>query len=387
MALEFDFSLLQKRSHHIHLTRIMAAKLELCSEDNYYHFNSGHPSVEALIETADLWRGSVSVDSRAATPLLPPMLSLPPQAFERTPTACQNQNANISLDKESLIIPLPQEDPYIRVPSSPSLVPLHDYYAVYCFLQNAPTVSVAGNKIERVRICPETPVSARSALLPKRCSGHSKAPRLVQIQTYEPTVNRGLDNKSPLLKLVGKFPVVLKFRAKKSFLAVVSNSGPEEEYKLPIFQNLVPLSVMKKFRNYEPNKEFQKDEEVQVVKAGEMNQVSIKRYESRLTLVQLAWILGLQDYNISLTKDVETIVLAMFDQLCGFKIGDKTWSRGICKDERKRMIARVHKFAILYFPTFTEGIVEVIIKRGAYSRTQEFLRRKRRKQKRSVELV
>lgn len=140
---------------------------------------------------------------------------------------------------------------------------------------------------------------------------------------------------------------------------------------------------MKKFRSYEPNKSFEKDEEVQVIKIGEVNQVSIKRYESRLTLVQLAWILGLQNYNISLTKDVETIVLTMFDQLCGFKIGDKTWSRGVCKDERKRMIARVHKYANLYFPSFTQEIVEVIIKRGAYSRTQEFLRRKRRRQKRS----
>lgn len=368
----------------MHTRETMAAKIELFSEDNYFHFPSGHPSVENMVETAELWRANTCVDTRGASLLLPPTLALPPQAFERNPAVRPIQMFNISLDKESLVVQLSEDDASINISSSPNLGPQQDYYAVYYYLQN--TSHVSTDNPERVDICPGTPASARSALSPKRSAGHSKAPKLVEIQSEDPITVK-LEDENSAFSRIGKFPVMLKFRAKKPFLAVVSCSGPGKEYKLPIFKTLLPLSVMKMFRNYEPNKEFQKDEEVQVVKTGEVNHVSIKRYESRLTLVQLAWILGLQNYNISLTKDVETIVLAMFDQLCGFKIGDKTWSRGITKDERGRMIARVHKFAHLYFPTFTEGIIEVIIKRGAYSRTQEFLRRKRRRQKRSPESV
>lgn len=364
----------------------MAAKLDFFSDENYYHTDYGHLTVENLIETANSWRNSICGEDYLAARLRPPTLSLPPQAFERNPSGLHGQDVNVSLEKESIIVSLYNEDPYARLPSSPYLGTHQDYYAVYSFLQNGSSVSTSFDKQDHFVSLPETPVSAQSILSPKRCSGHSKAPRLVQIQNEEPVIPWRTVSSSPT-DPVGKFPVTLNFSTRKAFLAVILNSGEGKEYTLPIFKDLLPLSVMKGFKHYEPKKEFQKDDEVQVVRSGEINQVSIKRYESRLTLVQLAWILGLQDYNISLTKDVESIVLTMFDQLCGFKIGDKTWSRGISKDERKRMIARVHKYAIIYFPTFTRGIVEVIIKRGAYSRTQEFLRRKRRRQKRSVEIV
>ncbi|OVF11108.1 hypothetical protein A9F13_01g05687 [Clavispora lusitaniae] len=362
----------------------MAAKMEIYSEDTF--FTKDQQSVESLIEVAqflreDFWADygdpSLAIGSES-------FASLPPQAFERNPPKQSCPITNISLEKEPMESSLLEERSSVAAPSSPILETLNDCYVYMC--QHVPYKGMQTNNFGQVEIW-EASMRARSVFSPKRSAGHAKAPRLVSIRNEEPLTAPEQTSFDSTCSFSSKYPVSLKLHTRKCFLAVVLNSGPEKEYKLPVFQNLVPLSIMKEFKNYQATKEFQKDDEVQVFKTQEGCQVSIKRYESRLTLVQLAWILGLQDYHISLTKDVETVVLTMFDQLCGFKIGDKTWSRGISKDERKRMIARVYKFASIYFPTFTPEIVEVIIKRGAYSRTQEFLRRKRRRQMRSLDIT
>ncbi|OBA21650.1 hypothetical protein METBIDRAFT_12134 [Metschnikowia bicuspidata var. bicuspidata NRRL YB-4993] len=174
--------------------------------------------------------------------------------------------------------------------------------------------------------------------------------------------------------LTSAYLVTLNFTKLKSFLGIISLSGPAQEYRLPIFKKIESLDDMLQSGKYDIPKTALDTGPKQVLPALK------NRYVSRLTRRQLALVLGIHNYDISLVKDIENVILAMCDQLCGLKIGESSWSR-IPRLARKDAVLKVYRFATPFFPNFTMDNVLTIIKRGAYSRTQEFLRRKRRRER------
>lgn len=180
------------------------------------------------------------------------------------------------------------------------------------------------------------------------------------------------------------YPVVLKFLKHKELLAVMALSGPKKEYKLPIFSRLVPFRILRANPEHKTSRKIT-DSHVDVMDSPEFCRVSIRRYESRLTLAQMAIILGLENYNVVLTKKIEAAVFEMFEQLHGFHIEDSTWIRGIDKALRTEMVSLVAKFMRVYYPMLTPDLVEIIIKRGSYSRMQQHLRRNRKRKLKRAE--
>lgn len=178
--------------------------------------------------------------------------------------------------------------------------------------------------------------------------------------------------------------VRFKFAKLKEFLTVVELSGPVKEYNLPVFSTVRPLNSMKSALEFKSESQHTLTPNDDLKENCNPNGISAKRYDSRLTLLQLAHVLGLADYKVSMVKEIETMVIMMFDQICGFKIGDGTWGRGVNRRERQNMVTRVHRFVEVYCPTFTREMVLVIIKRGSYARTQDHLRRQRRLQQRNT---
>lgn len=174
--------------------------------------------------------------------------------------------------------------------------------------------------------------------------------------------------------------VKIRFPRLSRFLRVILESGPEKEYRCPVFAAIRPLSEICEDEVYQQEAQ-EYDNEIHIRHAGDTKEVTISRYESRLTIVQLAVILGLQKYKLGLTKHVESVILAMFEQLCGFRIGEGTWSRGVKREKRTQMVDKVFRFARIYFPSFSIGTVDVVIRRGAYARTQDHLRKARRRRK------
>ncbi|GEQ70077.1 hypothetical protein JCM33374_g3753 [Metschnikowia sp. JCM 33374] len=196
----------------------------------------------------------------------------------------------------------------------------------------------------------------------------TNAPHVTQKLSISEDTNR------PQIPQKKQLFVSLRFMAYKPFLAVVQMSGPEKEYKLPIFKQLKSFEFMLASGKYTIKASSKSGTNANLLSSG-----SRKRYASRLTLSQLAYVLGVQYFDMSLVKDIESIILEMCDQLCGLKIGESSWSRSIPRTLRKASVTKVHSFAKLFFPSFTMETIQTIIKRGAYSRTQDFLRRKRRR--------
>lgn len=175
--------------------------------------------------------------------------------------------------------------------------------------------------------------------------------------------------------------VTLKLGAKSKFLAVVWKSTSGREYLLPVFREMLPLSEMKKLEKYRATRMIESCDAVKVVKTGETQHVYIRRFASRLTLPQMAAILGLQGYGISLTKDVESSIIKMFDQLCQFRVGETSW-RSVSPTYKATMIERVYAFSQIYFPTYSKEIIGVIMRRASYAHTQSLLRKNRRAERR-----
>lgn len=219
-----------------------------------------------------------------------------------------------------------------------------------------------------VKVNNRSKVFGNKSKVPQHTSGTSNKPNVTIVEQ----ANKGSERCRV---------VVFHFQERKELFQTIALSGPAKEYQLPVFQSLAPFRVLRSSKEYQTSTEIT-DSHVEVVKASGFNEVAIKRYESRLTVAQTAIILGLQDYKTSLTKHIETTVLLMLEQLCGFKIGNQTWSRGTLKPQRKEMISKVTKFVKVYFPMLTAELVEIIIKRGCYARTQMILRSKRSRKRR-----
>lgn len=267
---------------------------------------------------------------------------------------------------------------------------LTDCYAMYHMYK-----TVYSPEIESDYTCEEyvpTNSSIKVEEAPKICREYPvyplrKDPRLIRVDRksrewtgFGVNAESNVTIQKQLLARLKLFPVVLHFQKRKEFFAIIALSGLSKEYKLPIFASLTPFRILETCQEYQTTTEIT-DSHVEVLSNSDFSDVSIKRYESRLTIAQMAIILGLQDYKVSLTKYIETSIFMMLEQLCGFHIGDHTWSRGSVKKERNAMVLNVTRFMKAYFPMLTPDLVEIIIKRGCYSRTQKLLRRRRNRLK------
>lgn len=175
-----------------------------------------------------------------------------------------------------------------------------------------------------------------------------------------------------------QFLVTLNLPEFKEFAEVIVLSSPSKEYRLPVFSNLIPLRKLIELPKYWADTSLT-DNDIEVM---DNSSVSIKRYDCRLTLAQVAIVLGLQDYKVSLMKYVEDAIFLMLDQLCGFRVGIQKWSRGTPLKERKEMVIKVTRFLRIYFPMLSRDLVELVIKRGFYCRMQQHLKKKRQRRHR-----
>ena len=106
------------------------------------------------------------------------------------------------------------------------------------------------------------------------------------------------------------------------------------------------------------------------------------KYYSRINIKELSYILGLENYHIALTRDVETFVLTIFKKCCKFKLGYQTWIRDTDKQERRALLDKLFRYTSKWFPELDKFKLEVIIRRGSYSKMQRRLRKERRISKR-----
>lgn len=170
-----------------------------------------------------------------------------------------------------------------------------------------------------------------------------------------------------------QFNVTLHFPEFKEFIEVILLSGRSKEYQLPVFSNLVPLRKLIKVPEYHAQESLTSND-VEVINS---ESVTIKRYDCRLTLAQMAIVLGLQDYKVTLMQYIDGAIFQMLDQICGFRVGRVGWSRGSSLKKRQEMVLMVTKFLRIYFPILTPELVELIIKRGFYCRMQQYLKKRR----------
>lgn len=221
-----------------------------------------------------------------------------------------------------------------------------------------------------------------------------KDPRIVKVNQQLVTDLATEDSGAPACDETGckvavfrrshKFSVTLVFHELKERYMIVALSTRMREYKLPLFQDLEPLRILRTRKEYETHCPIT-DSQVEVVDDEEQAGVAIKRFDSRLTRAQIAIILGLQNYSVALTTYIERALLAMLQDMCGFPLGQKSWSQGAPKTTRWVMILKLTKFIRVFFPMMTTELVEIIVKRGCYAHTQKVLRNKRSRRKPSVD--
>lgn len=173
-------------------------------------------------------------------------------------------------------------------------------------------------------------------------------------------------------------PCLVHLKVNPSYLQVV-DASEHQEYKLPVFHNLRPLSqLMVDYSCYPRPRKLSVDDDARYECINDNTyHVSLRRYASRLTTSHLAIILGLHDYHLSLTRLVEKAVVDMFEQLTGVVINeDFRWPK-IRPTRRKAHLAYMHRFTSIYFPTFTEPVLDLIMRRASYVRAQLHLKSKR----------
>lgn len=93
---------------------------------------------------------------------------------------------------------------------------------------------------------------------------------------------------------------------------------------------------------------------------------------------ELAFLLGLQGYNVDLTIEIEKNVLRILQEWCGFRLGQQSWVRDTSEANRRQLIDYLHSFTNVCYPEITRGQLEIIVKRGAYNIMQGRLRKQRK---------
>lgn len=171
--------------------------------------------------------------------------------------------------------------------------------------------------------------------------------------------------------------VVFKFTTKRPMFTVICTSGPGKEYNLSVFQGLLSMLQLKAQEEFQPKSRRNVDPRVLIVKINDQVHIAVEGYISRMTINQLATVLELHDFNIALTQYVQNVIMLMLEQLCGIKVGTGQW-HSKKKAQKERCYSKVHMFSKAYFPTISEDLVGIIIKRANYSISQNILRRNRR---------
>ncbi|GMF02991.1 unnamed protein product [Ambrosiozyma monospora] len=111
---------------------------------------------------------------------------------------------------------------------------------------------------------------------------------------------------------------------------------------------------------------------------GSTSQKSKKTSDSRLSLIQLSFVLGLPN-NVKETAKREREILAILKDDLGFALGEKTWIRDTPSDERVRLIEQLyHLTEAKYGYGYTKEDLSVVVRRASYYLMQGRLRRERR---------
>lgn len=146
----------------------------------------------------------------------------------------------------------------------------------------------------------------------------------------------------------------------------------------PNWFNLIPLQEMKKDPKYKLTTPPKPVVISYTDKINKINKINNDRYFSRINIRELSQILELDNFDITLTQDLEYNVLNVFRHYCNFRLGYKTWIRDTTKAERNELISRLHSYISTWYPELTKFKLEVIIRRGSYSLMQRRLRKERR---------
>lgn len=98
-------------------------------------------------------------------------------------------------------------------------------------------------------------------------------------------------------------------------------------------------------------------------------------YLTKLNLQQLASVLNLQNFKVSLTKKIEYQIMEVFNKYCiNFQLGNKTVRMF---SDLGRAIDLLYAFTSGKYP-FTKHHLEIIVRRSLYREMQNNLRRKRK---------
>lgn len=167
--------------------------------------------------------------------------------------------------------------------------------------------------------------------------------------------------------------VTVRFHKLRAFYLVYLFSRKTHQYRLPVFRTLETMLQLLNCKAFEALEPLAEDFEVMMIPNGDRYLVSIQRFESRLTLTQLAHILGLLGYDLLLTRHIEANVMLMFEQISGVNLGTTRWIK-LPRKERELMVTEVHKYSKYYYPTITKELLEIIMRRASYARAQQQLK-------------
>ncbi|PVH14188.1 uncharacterized protein CXQ87_002314 [Candidozyma duobushaemuli] len=214
----------------------------------------------------------------------------------------------------------------------------------------------------------------------RACKGIDKTlkkKRVIRNLQY-PKVQKESPFEAKVLSMGEKVEVRIRFEERKAFYKVYCQSQDTHEYRLPIFRTLSTLSQMMSSQRYSSHISIKEDPHILVIKERSSYSVSLRRFESRLTFQQMAHILGLSRFKITLIRVIEAIFILLFEQLCGLKLTSQRWTK-LESSERKTMTARVYRFSKHYFPTINTTILDIIMRRASYSKAQLELKGRRLK--------
>lgn len=157
----------------------------------------------------------------------------------------------------------------------------------------------------------------------------------------------------------------------KSFLKVLNHHQGSPTKRLRIGEDYQFLG-----RNFTPLQELKKQEKYRLKKV--VNCLTKNSY-SRFNYMELASMLNLSDYDLSLTKLVQSTVMEIFSELfVDFKVGSHRWNRDIDRDRRKFMINLLHKYTSIWYPEIDLQVLDILIRRASYSGMQRVSRSARR---------
>lgn len=204
-----------------------------------------------------------------------------------------------------------------------------------------------------------------------------KKKRVIRNLQY-PRIQKEPPFEAKVLSMVEKVEVRIRFEERKAFYKVYCESQDTYEYRLPIFRTLSTMLQMMSSQSYSSHTSIKEDPHIWVTKGRLSYLVVLRRFESRLTFQQMAHILGLLRFKITLIRVIEAIFILLFEQLCELRLADKRWTK-LESSERKIMTARVYRFSKHYFPTINTTILDIIMRRASYSKAQLELKGRRLK--------